>query len=155
MKHKVRAWAGRYLPGEVIGTLTALAGAILARALGGSPWVVALAATWGENLGFYGYHFSREAIRHLKHHEALYGRHRYLLAAWQSSRDVGIEFGPAEVVDSLLLRPVCMYQIPQLIGQLEGGIVLGKLVADAGFYLIAISAFELRKRIDQRDSQPP
>ncbi len=152
MKQRLRTWTRRYLPGEIIGTVTALGGAAIARSLGYNPVVVALAATCGENIGFYGYNFIREASRHLKNHEGLYGRHRYLLAALQSSRDVGIEFGPAEIIDSLLLRPVCMYQFPRIVGHLGVGIVLGKLAADVGFYLVAICVFELGKRIHKRMS---
>lgn len=147
MKQHLGRWARRYLPGEVTGTVTALAAAALARSLGHDLVVVALAATLGENIGFYGYNVTREAIFHLRSQEALYGHHRYVLAAWHSARSVGLEFGSAELVDGLLLRPLCMYAVPQWVGNFAVGIVVAKLAADVGFYAVAIGAFELHKKL--------
>ncbi len=149
MKRRLAQLAGRYLPGEIIGTLTALAAGALARGFGHSPLVVAIAAAWGENVGFYGYNLLAQALRHGKTHEALYGHHRYLLLFWQSSRDVALEFGSAELLDSLLLRPFFMYQAPLLLGHFASGIIVGKLAADIAFYAVALCAFQVHTRLRQ------
>lgn len=149
MQRRIAQLAQRYLPGEVIGTLTALAAATLARHFGHSPLVIAIAAAWGENIGFYSYNLLAQAARHGKTHEALYGHHRYLLLLWQSSRDVALEFGSAELFDSLLLRPFFMYQAPLLLGHFATGIILGKLAADIAFYAVAFCAFQVHTRLSQ------
>jgi hypothetical protein len=57
-----------------------------------------------------------------------------------------LEFGPAELVDSLLARPLLMYLLAGLLANLTAGIAAGKLAADVVFYAITISAYELRQR---------
>jgi hypothetical protein len=49
----------RYLPVELVCTVTALLGA-WAAALTGSPAAVAVAGAWGENVGFYGIMLGRK-----------------------------------------------------------------------------------------------
>jgi hypothetical protein len=56
------------------------------------------------------------------------------------------EFGVAEVLDSFLVRPLCMYAAVRLTGTLALGIILGKLAADAVFYAIAITFYEIGKK---------
>ena len=72
-------------------------------------------------------------------------RRRLWLTGTRTVRDLLIEFGPAELVDSLLARPLFMYLMPSLLHNFTAGIVAGKLAADVIFYGIAISAYELRQ----------
>jgi len=55
-----------------------------------------------------------------------------------------IEFGPAELVDSFLMRPFFMYLMPSLLHNFTAGILVGKLAADVIFYSLAIGAYELK-----------
>ena len=57
-------------------------------------------------------------------------------------RSIAIEFGPAEVVDSLLIRPLAFYLGPILFGSMVAGWIFAKLVADVGFYVLAIFSYE-------------
>ena len=59
-------------------------------------------------------------------------------------RDVVSEFGVAEAVDTVFARPLLMFAFVAPLG-LVGGVVVGKLTADAVFYALAIPAFELRE----------
>jgi hypothetical protein len=61
-------------------------------------------------------------------------------------RDLLIEFGPAELVDSLLVRPLFMYLMPSLLHNFTAGILVGKLAADVIFYGLAIGAYELKQQ---------
>ena len=61
-------------------------------------------------------------------------------------RDLALEFGGAEFLDSLVVRPGAMLVLIALTGNLPLGLVLGKLAADLTFYGAAIGAYELRKR---------
>jgi hypothetical protein len=151
---RLRVWAVRYLPAELAGILTALAVAWSAQAASGAMGSVAVAGTVGEGLGYYGC----VAIRELRYHGARQRGHDGLTRRWRTGvatvQAMLIEFGPAELVDSLLARPLLMYLLPGLLHNLTAGIVAGKLAADAVFYGIAISAYELRQRYLAVPDQP-
>ena len=57
-------------------------------------------------------------------------------------RSVAVEFGPAELVDSVAVRPVAFYVGPLIFDNTIIGWIFGKLVADLAFYLCAIVSYE-------------
>ena len=61
-------------------------------------------------------------------------------------RDLVLEFGAAEALDSLIIRPTLMYTAAQLLASMPAGVLLGKLAADVFFYAPTIAAYELRRR---------
>jgi hypothetical protein len=65
------------------------------------------------------------------------------------------EFGPAEALDSLLVRPVCMYTGPFLTGGVASGSLLGKIAADAVFYTVAIVSYEVAQRRTRSGTHGP
>ena len=143
---KLREWFGGDLPAELLGTLTALAAAWTVHAVSGSLISAAIAGTIGESLGFYGC----LAVREVRYYDALHRDHGRLRRRWltgtRTLRDLLIEFGPAELVDSFLTRPLFMYLMASLLQNFTAGIVAGKLAADVIFYGVAISAYELKRR---------
>ena len=68
IRRKLREWFGRYLPAELLGTITALAAAWTVHAVSGSLISAAVAGTIGESLGFYGCMAVREAFRNDTRH---------------------------------------------------------------------------------------
>jgi hypothetical protein len=128
------AWLRRYLPAELVCTVTGLLSAWAAIALTGSPAVAAIAGTWGENVGFYGMMLGRELAR------------RGLHSLPAVVRDLILEFGLAEALDCLLLRPGMMYTGMMLAPSTALGFVAGKLAADVIFYVPAIISYELLHR---------
>jgi hypothetical protein len=62
-------------------------------------------------------------------------------------RNLFLEFGFAEALDSFYIRPALMYLALNFFTQLEIGILVGKISADIAFYIFAIPAYELRKKI--------
>jgi ornithine decarboxylase len=134
---KLRGWVRRYLPMELAGTAAALSAALVVSALDGGPVQAALAGSVAEAVGFYGL----GAVQVARGHRGT----RHVLG--RTVRDLAVEFGPAEVLDSLLLRPGLMYLAARTIGDLTAGVLVGKLVADVVFYLIAIAGYELRQRL--------
>jgi hypothetical protein len=56
------------------------------------------------------------------------------------------EFGAAEVLDSFVVRPACMYGAMALLDHLGAGIVVGKIAADVVFYGIAVLFYEMGKK---------
>jgi hypothetical protein len=145
-QRKLLEWVRRYLPAEALGTFTALSAAWIQYAVSGSLISAAIAGAIGEGLGYYGYIAIREVLRH-DGGQRLGGepKHRWLLGI-RTVRDMLIEFGPAELVDSFLARPFLMFLMPSLLHNFTAGILVGKLAADVIFYSLAISAYELRKQ---------
>jgi hypothetical protein len=84
------------LPAELVATPSALFFAWAAANLTGTAAAAAVAATWGENLAFYGMMLGRELAER--------GGLRALPAAL---RDLFLEFGPTEALDSFVLTSCC------------------------------------------------
>ena len=130
--HRFAYWVRRYLRAEVVGTAGALLGAALAYHLSGSLMLAAAGGTIAENLGFYGVMLSKtyreQSTQPVARRRAL-ARTLALSAA---------EFGPAELADSLVVRPLALYLAP-LVTDLPLPVAwfAGKIAADAVFYLVA------------------
>ena len=122
----------------------ALGGSWLVGAATGSPIVSAYGASLGEALGFYGSLIVREMIQEAYFagaRRAPYGVAE-IVRTW---RGLLLEFGPAELLDTGLIRPLAMGVCSSLLGW-GPGIVVGKLVADVTFYLPVIWIYERRSR---------
>ena len=154
---RVRGWVVRYLPLEVLGTLAALGSAWIAYRASGSLAVAAIAGALGESIGYYALVVVRGARAHLASMRVrrLHGRGRRAGAAtWLTARSVAAEFGPAEVVDSFLVRPGLLWAASLAWGGNLVAWLVGKLAADAVFYLVAIVSFETGRRIILPDGGP-
>jgi len=127
-------WLRRYLPAELVCTPLALLAGFAATQLTGNAAAAAVAATWGENLGFYGVMLGRELAQR-----------RDLRAVPAILRSLLIEFGPAEALDSFLLRPASIYTGLVLAPHPALGMVAGKIAADLTFYAPAILSHELQR----------
>ena len=143
MKAKLREWLWRYLPLEIAATIFALGGGFAAASFGFNGAVIAYAAAWAENTGFYGTALIRELRRSS-------GGERLSIASAgprlvPTVRALATEFGPAELLDSFIVRPGCMYLLPLLTGDLALGLICGKVLADVAFFGLAIVAYELGK----------
>jgi hypothetical protein len=141
-RRKLKEWLRRYLPLEFAGWAGQLGAAGLAYLWTGSLAAAAAAATVGSSLGYYLPAYIR-ALRWAASVE----RHRpwpartvviHVLAL----RSLAVEFGPAEAVDSLLVRPMLMYATPLMLNNIVLGWVVGGFVADVLFYVFAICSYE-------------
>lgn len=135
----------RYLPAEIASIITTLISAGLAYQLTGNQLTTALAGTWGGNISYFGYILISDIIRTIKE------RHRagvpYTGKTFlKNLRDLALEFGVAEVIDSFFIRPMLMYYLPILLDNLSLGILLAKIAADITFYIPAIVSYELGKK---------
>lgn len=141
-------WLRRYGVAEVTGVCAALLAAWAADAAGAPLVVVAYAATAGENLGFYGTIVGRQVAidRRLAAGEG----ERYSIAhLWRTAFELLIEFGPAELLDSVVIRPLAMGVGVGLLGR-DTGVIAGKVAADVSFYLPVILSYELRRHAARR-----
>lgn len=133
MKQKIKTWLKRYVPAEIAGTLFALGGATITYSITENQIAAAYAGTISENIGFYG----AMAVTELVKHES---------KPLKAIRNLILEFGPAEILDTLVTRPFLMYVFPSILNNFPLGIAAGKIAADIIFYIPSIIAYELRKK---------
>lgn len=139
-------WLKRYVPAELLGTLTALLAAGLSYNHSHS-FILATATGWaGEGIGFYGYFVVTEFIMAHRRHINLPFLRRLGHALSSASSNLLIEFLPAELLDTFFLRPFLLFLIPHLIHPYLFGFLIGKFAADAAFYGLAICGYEIKKR---------
>jgi len=143
-------WLRRYLPAEVAGSATLLLAGLLVSASTDSPAAIAVAATLGEIVGFY------LVLATMVYREQRAQPHRRGVArvAWRTMVLLGAEFGAAELLDTLLVRPGAMTLGIWLLGSPVWGLIAGKVVADVAFYIVAAGSFTVTARTGMRTSQP-
>ena len=105
----------------------------------------AYGAVLGENLGFYGLIVARElrSDRRLAH---AHGQHYGTRGALRTAASLMLEFGPAEALDSIIIRPAAIGLGTLYLGR-PWGVIAGKLAADVTFYIPVIVAYEMQRRI--------
>ncbi|MDG4665832.1 hypothetical protein [Mycobacterium sp. 236(2023)] len=139
---KFKEWARRYLPCEIAGTSAEFGAAALAYVTTDSLAVAAVAATIGASIGYYAAAYVsalRWTYRDQAHRR---GAQRWAVANLLALRSVAVEFGPAELIDSIAVRPLAFYVGPLMFGNVLGGWIFGKLVSDVAFYACAIFSYE-------------
>jgi hypothetical protein len=142
MNKKLKEWLKRYIPAEIFSTLGALIGAGLTFFFTNNGVLSAFAGMIFENVGYYGFIVVREYVADLKKSK---GEYR-ILGFFKTFRNLSLEFGFSEILDSLIVRPFFMYIIPLMISPFSLGILIAKIVADIIFYIPTIIAYELRKK---------
>lgn len=146
IRNKRSEWLRRYIPAEILGTITALIGAWSVYAHTHS-YVAATASGWaGEGIGFYGYFITIELLSNSKRYREHRLVKRISLAIAAASTNLLIEFMPAELLDNFIIRPFLMYLVPHYIHPYPVGFLVGKFSADIIFYAFAILGYESRKR---------
>ncbi|HEX6151773.1 hypothetical protein [Nocardioides sp.] len=149
-RHGLPFWVRRYLPAELAGSATLLGGGLAASTATSSPAAIAYAAALGEIVGFYlvlGAMVYREQRAQPGGRQVarILGRTLVLLTA---------EFGAAELLDTLLVRPAAMTLGIWLLGSPVWGLVVGKIAADLVFYVVAAGAFTVTARTGMRTTSP-
>jgi len=145
MKMKIIEWVKRYATAEVFALIGAFLGASVGLFLTNNLIVSAYCAAFGENIFYYGLIIIRDVRNSHKEHKKNSKKYGFLSFV-KNNRDLIVEFGPAETLDSLVIRPFWMYLFPIVLGNFYLGILVGKLVADITFYGLAIIGYEFRKK---------
>ncbi|PRC43454.1 hypothetical protein C6A85_000000105260, partial [Mycobacterium sp. ITM-2017-0098] len=141
-RSKFSEWLWRYLPCEIAGTTAEFGAAAWVYVSTGSLAMAAVAATIGASVGYYAAAFVtalRWSFRDQAHRR---GAERAAVAGILALRSVAVEFGPAELIDSIFVRPLAFYIGPTLFGDVLAGWIFGKLVSDVAFYACAIFSYE-------------
>lgn len=154
-RDKIVEWGRRYLPLEIAGWIGELGGAAAGYLWTGSLAAAALVATIGGLIAYYvpAYVIAVRWSIPENRHRSWAARHgwSHLLAA----RSLAVEFGPAEAIDTLILRPTLIYATPMLLGNVVWGWVIGGFLADVVFYVFTISSYERFKgQLVQRHLPP-
>ncbi|GFG55733.1 hypothetical protein CQY20_08190 [Mycolicibacterium agri] len=142
VRGKVVEWVRRYLPNELAGWVGELGGATVTYWLTGSYAAAVAVATVGASVGYYatayvnGVRWSYQAQPQRK------WPIRLLRANAPTVRSIAVEFGPAEAIDSIIIRPAALYAGPFVLGSTAVGWVVGSIVADVAFYVMAIFSYE-------------
>jgi hypothetical protein len=139
---KLREWVRRYLPCEIAGTVGELGGAAVAYLATGSLAAAAISATIGASTGYYAAAYASALRWSYRVQDRRRWPSRVLVSNVLALRSVAVEFGPAELIDSVALRPVAFYVGPLIFHNTIAGWVFGKLVSDVAFYLFAIFSYE-------------
>jgi|SRR4051794_5059123 hypothetical protein len=144
---KLREWGRRYLAAEIVGTLCALAAALGVYAGSRSLASAALAASLAETAGFYSM-ILRQTLPPIYRLHAGLSTGRRLWMTCRHGLAEASDFVVAEVCDTLVLRPTLIYLAASWAGSdVVAGLLVGKVLADAGFYAVVIPSYELRKRL--------
>jgi hypothetical protein len=145
IKSKIKEWIKRYLPGEIIGTVTAIAAAGAAHSCCDSLIVVAYCGTLGEAVGFYSTILVQDSLA--AHKKLKIEKREFSVnALLKIILKLVLEFGPAGIIDGLILRPFFMYLFPLLLKNFMLGIFIGKIAGDITFYILVIISYELNKK---------
>ncbi|MBI4090441.1 MAG: hypothetical protein HY422_00265 [Candidatus Komeilibacteria bacterium] len=141
MRLKLLEWLRRYGPAELCAAVGALIGAGTIHLIFGNTIATALGGTWGENIGYYGWIFAADLRAKLK-----MDRNIMRVASWKVLRNMVVEFGPGEYLDSFFIRPLAMYIFLRSVESIPAAILLGKLIADIVFYVPTVLGYELRRK---------
>lgn len=144
-KERLTTWVKRYGVSELAGVGMAFGGSWLMATATGNPIAAAYGAAVGEGLGFYGSLVTREMIRaaYIAGSRREPFGFREMMRTW---RGLLLEFGPAELLDTGVVRPLAMAVGMNSLGP-GLGIIAGKVLADVAFYLPVIWVYERRRRL--------
>jgi hypothetical protein len=135
-------WVRLYLPNEIVGTLGELGGAAVAYVATDSLAVAAVAASVGATVGYYSTAYQSALRGAYREQGTRPPAMRVLVANLLALRSVLVEFGPAELLDGIFVRPLAFYVGPLVFGNVVAGWIFAKLVADVAFYAVAILSYE-------------
>ena len=144
-RKQVKEWLWRYGPAEIVSLVTTLVASLAVYHATNNKTAMAVAGTWGGNVGYFGTILCTDIIvtsRLLRSNNKAYTFHSFL----KNIRALFIEFGLAEFFDTLLIRPLLLYYMPQVTGNLTFGLIAAKFIADITFYLPAILFYEWSKK---------
>jgi len=141
MWQKFLYYLKRYGFAELIGGLLVIIISSIVYYLTSNKIIAAYAGAIGENIGFYGAIIFGDILKARKDAEHWTWRH-----ALPVLRNILIEFGGAELLDSFLIRPGMIYLFTSVLANYQAGALAGVVAADILFYSLAVLSSELTKR---------
>ncbi len=145
MKQKLTEWLKRYGLAEVISLTLTVVSSWLTFRFTQNKISTALVGTWVGNVGYFGTILIEDILLADRQLRAV-GRKYSLDTFYKNVRALFVEFGIAELFDTLFIRPTLMYYIPIWVGDLSWGVIIAKFAADITFYIPAIVSYEFSKK---------
>jgi hypothetical protein len=145
IKQKGKEWLKRYLPAEIVATFTAVGAASIAHVFCKNHVVAAYAGSFGEAIGFYSTILIQNILIADKKNK-IENKKESFSGFIKIIAGIILEFGPAGVIDGLLLRPFFMILFPVLLKNFTLGILFGKIAGDLIFYFLVILSYEMKIR---------
>lgn len=143
-------WIKRYLPPELAGTATMLVAGVAVAAAAAPAIVIGLVGTAAENVGFY----CVAAITVWREQRLNFPDDGVLRRVRRVAVLLVLEFGPAELLDTFLVRPLALTLAVHLLPDIALGLIVGKLAADVVFYVLAATAFRVTEKTGVRGEAP-
>lgn len=131
MIQRIRKWTKRYGGAELMGTTFAVLASSLTAPFTDHFYWIGLAGAWGKNIGFYGWIWRSD-------------RQKNPGSLLQRLKNLLLEFGPSELLDTWLTRPFLMGFFGAHSGGHPAALLAGKFFADILFYFICILMTECR-----------
>jgi hypothetical protein len=149
-KAKLKEWLKRFLPAELFGSALAITASYLTFHITRNQIATAYAAAIADTTGFYVTLATQSTLtlRRQLHSQSQRFLWKHLL---QVFKHMLLEFGPAELLDSFLLRPFFMWLFPILLYNYAAGVLVGKVVSDICFYIPVIMMAEWRAWSAKKD----
>ncbi len=142
MRRKLNEWFKRYAAAEFAGLMLTLIFSAISMHLFGNIILSAFIATWADNVGFYGV----IAYNDLNQRKKEKKRKLKLADYARQIRNMVVEFGPAEYLNSFAIRPIYLSVLPFFISNYSLAILIGSLLANITYYVPTIISYELRKK---------
>lgn len=141
---RLRQWLRRYLPAELLAIVVAAVCATCADAVSNDQLVVVGASIVGSSTGYYGLIVMREMIhaRRASHARHIRDTRR---AGYTTVRNLALDFGSAELLDSLLFSPALLYLWIQAVPNLQLAVLLGEVASTSAFYSAVVVAHNVRR----------
>ena len=138
-KNKTKEWLKRYSTPLILATLAAIISATIIKILTGNNIIAGILATWIDNITFYGYIYIKDLKKNKKEGSRITNISKQL-------RNMIVEFGPAEYLDSFLIRPFYLSLFPYLIDNYQIAILLGSICAEITYFIPVVIFYEIRKK---------
>ena len=145
MKHKIKEWARRYLLAESIGVILGISCAWFVFIFTQNRILAAFVGAWTENVGYYGFIMLREVRLKKKQHKEQNKKYGFA-SFFKMLFHLFVEFGPAEYLDSFVIRPFYLYFFPFFISNFAVALFVGQMAANVTFYIPTIFSYEMKKK---------
>ncbi len=138
-RSKTKEWFKRYSIPLILATLAAIISATIIKILTGNNIIAGILATWIDNITFYGYIYIKDLRKNKEEGPRITNIFKQL-------RNMIFEFGPAEYLDSFLIRPFYLSFSPYLIDNYQIAILLGSIFAEITYFIPVVIFYEIRKK---------
>lgn len=148
VKQNFKRWLKKYLLAEIIGTITAVSAASITHFFSHNLILSAYTGSIGEAIGFYSTIIIQNVL--LKKQKNRVNNAFFTVIDFSKIiATIILEFGPAGLIDGLLVRPFFLFLFPIILNDFTLGIFMGKITGDFAFYFLVILSTKIKQRLTQ------